>query len=324
MEAVADTPLYFSELAPIKTRSAFSEDCAVTLENVQQLLAEYHGPEWARCQVEHDGSRCNQEFQNGWLARRQDGKEGLIGRDCAEKYFNASETFRAERRRLTRDIRIESHFVVLSEILADKPGFAARLRNAAERLRVVSDAIKGLREALPREVVGTLDGMVKTRSATVFVEVQYIEMDENGEEKSSWRRRDIGNILGLTAWDGSLVRHAFEVPRLAARALNEVVVSRDQREGDLRTWREALEAFPACEGDAAKIERAAEEIQRSDSIALLCNLVSDHAKQRSIVRLLLRLRGEVTPKDYRVQNVLNEIHAQVRNRFGGRNFRPAH
>ena len=322
--SAVDSALFLSDLALIRNRPAFDVTCAITVENIQALLAEYHGAEWANCQVERDGKLCNHEFQNGWLARRDDGKEGMIGCDCAEKYFDANDRFRTERYRLNREIRIESHLFALQELLGDQAAYASRYKRASTRLRTALDELSELRDELPAEVVKALRDMVKTRATTVFVEVQYFETTEKGEQVSTWRRRDVGGVLGLVAWDETLVREVFTSLQRVREALDKVVVSKDQKESELRKWREGLEALPYCEREIERIDRGARDFLRPGNVALLCHLVANQTKQRDIARLTLKLSGERAPSDLRVQTRLNEILGLARERFKGCNFRVCH
>ena len=103
-------------------------------------------------------------------------------------------------------------------------------------------------------------------------------------------------------------------------ALEEVVIFPDEKESDLRNWRDALQTLPLSESAIERLEREAAEFRAPENITLLCHLVANHADQRSIAALMLQTRG-VIASDFRVQTCLNEIKSAVRQQFDGREFR---
>src|SRR5258706_3562013 len=129
------TALWYSDLSMLKQHHPqFDPDCSLPIDRFSALLAETRMKEVLVCQLEKNGSRCNQPHGKGWLALRKDGRKCLIGGDCANKHFNASEAFRAERNRLNHEIAIHDNLMALQELLKDREATGARIAKTREQL----------------------------------------------------------------------------------------------------------------------------------------------------------------------------------------------
>lgn len=84
-------------------------DASIPLTEFAGLVARYvfQRAEWVLCQLDEKGSVCRQEHGRGWIARRRDGKEGFIGRNCAHDHFGADANFSSEARRIDRELRVD-------------------------------------------------------------------------------------------------------------------------------------------------------------------------------------------------------------------------
>lgn len=318
-----DDTLIFTDFVSIKSRPHFDEQCSMTLDNFKSLVGAYQIREQLRCQVDRDGSRCNQEHFNGWLGRRNDDKEALIGVDCANKYFHANEKFRAERRRLSHDIRVDGLVTALRNHLSDKAAITARVDSAVKRLQDIRVVTRDFEQEFPGEVIHRLRDMFKSRNAVILIEVQNREPLKDVKVKITWERRVLTSMAGMGIWEG--LQNGFLPTTLAEikRAIAEAVVSKNQKEAQLRKWRESLDKLPLCEEMLSGIERSLSQFSTDENIALTCLLVKNYERQREVAEFILKRRGNSRPSQTQTQDFVNEVKASVRQQYGGRDFRIA-
>lgn len=320
------TALWYNDLSTLKQHHPqFDPDSSLPIEHFSALLAETRMKETLYCQLEKTGSRCNQPHGKGWLALRKDGHKCLIGGDCANKHFNASEAFRAERSRLNHEIAVHDNITALTELLKDRDATGARIAKAREHLSKYRDGVRFWKDSLPVDVVWRLRDHYKRSGerARIEVEVQYIEVEDDGEhkkEKITWPRRDVGTLLGLSIWDGTPIPPlSFELHEAEA-ARKEADLRPDQKLASLKKWRTALDRLPYCEEAIDRMNRSLADFGASANLALLCHLVKNEEQQREVVALILKRAGE-EPTAMRVLSVWNQIRQTVRKQNGERNFR---
>lgn len=318
------TPLLYTDLTTLKNqRPDFDPECVITIDNFAALISATLMREELTCQLDTpNGGRCNQPHHKGWLAKRKDGAECLIGGDCADKYFNANETFRAERHRMNHDLAVEAHLVALRELLKDSDAVQERVLQCRKRLSAYREALKELQEALPVQAVGQLRSFAKGGDrARVDVEVQYVvDIDEKGKEERRWETRGAGEIIGLSVWDISAVAELVRAIGAVDASRQEAVLDKRQRLQDLKRWREQLEQLPGCEQALERLDRTLEQFGSAANLSMLCFLVKNNDMQRQVVEVILKRQGE-QPAPMRVQDSLNRIHQHVRDQYGGNNFR---
>lgn len=319
------TALWYNDIATLTLEHPeFDPACTIPIEQFKALLARTAFKEKLLCQLEKEGSRCNQPHGNGWLALRKDGRKGVIGGDCADKNFNASETFLIERNRMNQEIAIQEILSALSVMLKDRNALAARIKKARDQLSKNRDAVKRLSDSLPMEVITGLRDYNKASGdrARISVDVQYVEIEEiegKKKERVSWRSREIGTLTGLSIWDGSAIPPIVAALSEADTARMEADLRPDQKLALLKKWRGALDQLQHTEAALERLDRSLADFCQSANLALLCHTVRNHDRQREIVRTLLTRAGEnSTP--LRVQSVLNDLKEAVRKENGGREF----
>jgi hypothetical protein len=162
--------------------------------------------------------------------------------------------------------------------------------------------------------------------ARIEVEVQYVELEEDGKdkkEKVTWRRREVGIILGLSIWDATSIAPLSLALHDAESARKEADLHPEQKLASLKKWRAALEQLPHSEEAIERMHRSLSDFGASANLALLCHLVRNEDRQREVVGVLLKRSGE-QPNEMRVQSVWNQIRQAVRKANGDRNFRVAY
>lgn len=324
------TALWYSDLSTLREQHPELDlDCSMTIEQFSALRAETHTKEKLICQLEKAGNRCNTPFNNGWLALRKDGRKVLIGCDCAEKHFHASDKFRAERNRIGQEIAVQENLVALAELLKDRHALGLRIAKARQQLNDYRSGVRSWSDSLPREVLWRLHDFRKASGdrARIEVEVEYveIEVDDKGKEKRkvTWQRREIGAVVGLTIWDSNAPIPLATTLHEADIARQEADLRPDQKLPLLKKWRAALDQLPHSEQQIERMHRALADFGASPNVALLCHVVKNEDRQREIVAVVLKRNGE-QPNTMRVGSAWNQIRQAVRKAVGDRNFRVAY
>src|SRR5579871_601346 len=203
---------YFRNFREIASREAFDADCEITVENFASLIGEYHfGEEEVSCQVRRldQSSRCSEGHKNGWLGRRKDGKEALIGIVCGSKYFHASSAFVAQRKRLNSELNINRYIERLQSTCGDT-AYAAELERTVGRLKAIRGAVGDWRERLPAQIVTRLLEMAKSGKTSVGVLFRYEDEDDDGNPKVDWIPDQIGAVSGVAIWDQGRLGALFQ------------------------------------------------------------------------------------------------------------------
>ncbi len=307
----------FIDFSEIENREKFSRDNLISVGTFGSLIGPYHFRDTVYCQVERNDSKCNHAHNWGWLARRNDGQEAIIGQDCANKYFNANQSFQSERRRIDSEIRVDSHLSALTELLRDKPALIARVGAASQRMKRLREAARGFQNLFTHEVKRRLSDMVKTGNHRVHVEVRVTEKDDDGKEKVVWRQREIGTLQGVDLWDESETTDLYQALNAIRTAADEAIVSRSEKERNLKLWRETIESLPRCEQRVAALEKALAALSETANVAMLSVLGRSHVNRTDLCAQALKCSGDPKPSHKKTDALAGALAAWVKQQTGG-------
>jgi hypothetical protein len=315
---------YFRSFSEIRLREAFDPDCEITVENFVSLIGEYHFAEdEVPCQVRpiDQSRRCFEEHKNGWLGRRKDGKEALIGRVCGTKYFHASSAFIAQRRRLARELNINGYIERL-QATRGASLYAEELERTIVRLRAVRTAAKDWEERLPTLIVSRLQRMVKSSNAAVGVEFRYEDEDDDGNPTVEWVSYQLGVVAGVAICDQARMGALFKVLHEIRDAHREARIDRSAGERDLRRWADKLDELPNCVGRVSELESALNSFREPSSLQLLCFTVANQDIAINMARVVIEEQhGGHAGAPVSPRTLYKELAADVRAHAGGRDFR---
>jgi hypothetical protein len=315
---------YFRDFREIASREAFDTACEITVENLASLIGEYHfAEEEVSCQVRRldQSSRCSEGHKKGWLGRRKDGKEGLIGRICGTKYFNASSVFVAQRRRITSELNVASYIERLNATKGD-PAYAGELERTIGRLRAVRAATGDWHERLPAQIVARLQEMARSGNPSVGVVFRYEDEDDDGNPKPDWVPDQIGAVSGVAVWDQGNVRALFHALHEIRDTLREAHIDRAAGERKLRLWADKLDELSSCTGRVTELESALESFSELSNLRLLCFLVHNQDIAMNVARVVIEQEsGAAAATPSAARALYKELSASVRTRAGGRDFR---
>jgi len=101
---MANSSESFASIDQITSRPNFSANLEISVDSFSSLIGRYYLSESVKCQVKAEHGICGQKHQRGYVGLTKDGKEGLIGGICGEKYFKEDTTFVQEMNRIDAEI----------------------------------------------------------------------------------------------------------------------------------------------------------------------------------------------------------------------------
>ncbi len=318
-----EMPKLFKDYDEIEKRENFNPDCGVTLDNFKSLIGPYVFSEKQGCQIDKPEGHCGRPHRRGWLGLTKDGEEALIGGHCARKYFQADANFAMEKRRINREISISDSLDTLNSLLSNRVRFEKSLETEFARMRQLRSSRKSLESRLPQRLLQALYAMAKTGSRSVSIQIQYIERDEGGNEKSEWVEQPMGNISGSSIWLYSSLGSVFALLTAIEKTLGEVTLTRDAGEKSLKKWSSTLSELSALTTAIDKLQADYASFIEFDNLMLLTFLIASRDEQVQIVRLALEYRGDSSPSDADAEKLLKKMEAEIRAGNGNRNFRVA-
>ncbi|MDE1981591.1 MAG: hypothetical protein KGI81_04565 [Betaproteobacteria bacterium] len=319
---MSERAISFHDLSEILKRNKFSLDNGIAVENFQSLIGPYHFPEEeAYCQVDRHGSRCKHRHHYGWLGRRNDGEEALIGRDCAIKYFNANTEFTMERKRVDQEVRIDSHVKALTELLQDKAALMNRVGMVLERVKSVRGRVRAVQDILTIDAKRRLNDMAKTGNRNVFVETRHVEKNEEGKEIIVWRQHGIGAIQGIIVWDGSVISEIYATLDSIKDTIEKARICDEEKEKNLQNWRETLEKLPRIEVSIAALEKGTVDFFTPDNATLLGLLGRAQTNRVKLCEIVLKANGMPNPSSKNINMLVEEMNERAKQLTGGKEYR---
>ena len=322
---MAEKPKYFRRFKEITDRDTFDPECEITVENFASLVGEVHlveDEQEIQCQVKQPDKRkrCEEGHKNGWLGRRKDGKEALIGRNCGIKYFHGHSEFNADRRRITRELNIDRYIERL-QATRGNPSYADELTRTIGRLKFVREEILHLQEILPKSIVWRIQEMVKLKNPTFGVRFRYEDEDDEGNLVPEWVPVTIGTIAGIAVWDQSQMALMFRGLYEIRDAHKEAQVSGDAGERKLRNWADKLDELSRHTTSVTDLESALDAFLEPSNLKNLCFLVPNQNDATKAARFSLERETGHTVTTEAAKKLFRELSTALQVRGGGRPFR---
>jgi hypothetical protein len=324
-------PVHFDHIDQIKkSRPAFDETCLITTQNFADLVGDYSFSEDAHCQVERKDSKgtlCGHEHRKGWVGRRKDGKEGLVGSSCGPTYFKDHADFEHHRAFVTRELDLDE-IISRLEVFAHDSAFLSRLDGCTEQLRSLRERSKQLVDSLPADVHERLKTMAKAGTASVNFEVNFptkVEDKRTGEirTKSSWVSQSISSVAGLATVDRArLISLGTELKAVRA-TFDSLDTRRDTGIRKLKAQVRTLDSLTMLESTVADLEAQFTAFEGPGNLANFWLLSRRQGSQFECLRVWATAMGLPNQSNNRLRAMLAEAEGKLRDANGGREVRPA-
>lgn len=274
-----------------------------------------------RCQLQNaSGAVCKQEHGRGWVARRKDGKEGFIGKDCAHRYFGTDSQFKEAAARATREIKIDSAIARIRERLED-PNYQPRVQTLRAQHEEISQLMQRYRRMWPDNLYQVLLNMAKTRNRDVLIEVRYIEKDDDGRALHRWEPTVLGRVSSPGIFSSSTLSDAEMLIRAAEVTLIEAKPSPDAKLKQLEHWAISLESVERSEALLSEVQRELAAFNSPENLKLLCWLVRSDDDTLSVIARAVEILNGASISAARALEIRREWSSEIRQANSGRDFR---
>ncbi|MGY3807864.1 hypothetical protein ACWNG8_12205 [Aeromonas veronii] len=288
-----DEILLISNMSEIESRPNFSPDDEMTLDDFSKLIAQYHLEETVRCQIHSDKGYCRNPHNNGWLAKKKDGKEVLIGKDCAQGYLGANDKFVLEKNRLNAEIRRKKLIDRLILLREDKT-LADRIDSAKDKVLHARKLIDAFRSRIPNSIERHLLNMMKTSVQDVLIELKWEQIDEDGNKEVRWIKTPLGKVQTCTFLDKSVIKELIEEINDIKGKYIEIIdldVNAQLGNNKLGVLVTKVENFNLLENNIDGMVDDFKRFIEVQNLRLLCYLPSRDDERLSIAEYILQYYG---------------------------------
>jgi predicted metal-dependent hydrolase len=326
---MSEPPTHFRNFQQIRDRKAFDDACVISKENFEDLVGDYDFDHDVKCQVERKGTKdilCGHDHQKGYLGRRIGGKEGLIGRVCADLYFEGHKAFAAKRSFVTRELAIDDLIFRLQSIQRDGT-FLSNVNALTERLRDAREKSKSLLEDLPRDIHERLRAMAKARNAILNIAVRFMEKvedDRTGKisEVANWVTQAAGSVSGIEIVDRTEIIRLGRALGALGEAFEALDTRRELGRTRLRSQLKILESIAEYESRLLTIEKQYQSFANPENLRNLWMLSRTQASQLACLRLAAHSVGATDLKESTLRTQLQQITRSLMQANSGRDIRP--
>ncbi|WP_297810735.1 hypothetical protein [uncultured Methylophaga sp.] len=255
----------------------------------------------------------------GYLVLTKNGKEALIGGTCGDKYFQLNEQYNIDKNWLEREIEISSRIEQITKTLDQK--YLSHLNKLSEQLNIQRREIFQLKTLLPSSVRKELQNMEKSKNPSVYIEIQYSEISDDGKRVQKWVSDKIGSINGTHIWlYEENIGTYFQLLHNLEETVPEIQPTSNTQLKVLRGWCRTLESIHEIDTAVQKISKSLYDFLKYENLALVTFLTKSRAEREMISKMIC---SYVSDND--ISNdpelLLNNIDKRIRQNYDNRNFR---
>ncbi|WP_447878527.1 hypothetical protein [Serratia fonticola] len=324
---MTDKPMFFSHHFEVAQRKDFDPTIELSPENCKGLLGRYVFGDSEICQVRTENGVCHQKHQHGWLGITFDGKEGLIGRCCAKKYFKADDNFQKETRRIDDELARIAAIERINSYLENKKIIMEQLVGLKKQLIDTRRYLEDMYKSIPAGVSKVIFDAQKTRNWSINVDVRYVStrkvnVDDEIVEREyyEWLPSTIGNFKRVSLASDVVsiilkikpVISAFEelcsinIDECPTRKLNEYV--------------KILSNINEIDSLTKKVSSETDIFKQPKNLDMLYYACDDEEEKFILVRYILKLNGNKTSDGY-IRLRMKRISERFETMYDGRVLR---
>jgi hypothetical protein len=314
-----------------RERSNLNTSSTMRVDQYATLVAECSFPDlhYVECQLIDDkGHACRQRFGKGWVARRADGVEVLIGGRCAQKHFlgaggESLKLFQTHSAELIRKNKLRDANARLEAFKTDSD-YALRLAESRARLTELQARAQRERDSLPHAVIERLRRMQRGGARSVPGVVRHkknVERDGKVIEVDDWRPFSFGVVASpqaIFASTYSAIAATLEAAEWALQAPSDSIAE------DLSALTTRLNTFSAALRTVVEIEEADHALRSystSENLQTVCWLAINEDDRRRVAMRALELNGKQA-KLHDAKLALLEWQRKIRSGNGDREIQP--
>lgn len=316
---MASTSESFGSFEQIISRDSFSNTTEVTVENFKSLIGRYYLSDQVQCQVKTERGLCGKKHNNGYVGLTKDGKEGLIGGDCGQKYFKEHTNFVQERKRIDAEIDRRENISKLKYYKENFLSVSSDYRNIDKKIKEAHELTAHLYNTLPNVVLTFLYQAQKSNNWRVLVDVQ---RHSRGEKMtSSW---NVETLCTLPPIPSAQVIHSLKV---RFENFNEVFIEacscqsiEELSTPKLNKYIRNISEISEIEGSINSSLEDTHNFIKDENIINLYYLCANTKEKKETVRSIIMLKGE-SPTEQLVEKTSKDIEKLVSKKFGNNQVR---
>ncbi|MBW3529267.1 hypothetical protein KO533_22270 [Shewanella sp. NKUCC05_KAH] len=309
---------FFERFFEVENRVAFSPDSFVTIENFSRLIGEYNFVEKVVCQVEKNGGKCGHLHNKGWLGITNSGHEVLIGHICANKYFKADKSFSIEKKRIRNEIDFQRYKKFIDECVLKQSEIEHEMNVAHDMLKDVRRLKSNIQSILPDMVVNFILNAEKTKNRSVYIDIKYIEVDENKKEIISWVKKEIGKVKSASFFMFKEINDYYSGINDVRLVFSQIKNSNEYKLRQLKSWSEKLGSRGDIISGIENISMECSKFIGLDNLNLLLFMTSDKNDRSKILDLINNFHNGCATN---AQQYIEYQELIIKQTIDGRDFR---
>lgn len=310
---MANSSESFASIDQIISRPNFSAKLQISVESFSSLVGRYHLSESVQCQVKTENGICGQKHQRGYVGLTKDGKEGLIGGICGEKYFKEDTLFVQEMKRVDAEIERRENIEKLSNY---KENFLYHSGIYAEFVTSIKDLKKKtdhLYNGLPDIVLAYLYQAQRTRNWDLHVDVLRHTKGKAGMT-SNWYIEKLCTFPPLpSAQQIQTLLGRFETLQTF---FNEACSSKIEELSTpaLKRYVRSLSEFSELEVLYTKVNKDTEEFMQQQNLYNLYYVCANSKDKLATVKAILTI-NILSPSNEIIKSTCDEIERLTKEKF---------
>lgn len=324
---MTEKSMFFSHHFEVVRRPCFDPSIELSPENCKGLLARYIFSDDEICQVRTKNGVCHQKHQHGWLGVTFDGKEGLIGRCCAKKYFKADDNFQKETKRIDDELARITAIERIKKYTDNKEKTIEWLKDIKNHLIDIRKFLEDMYKSIPGGVSKFIHDAQKTRNWSVNVDVGYINIRKenvDGEiiekEHYEWIPSSIGNLKRVSL-ASDVVSIILKIKPII-NTFEELLVSNidECTTKVLNDYAKTLSGIGDVESLTEKVSVETMSFKQSKNLDMLYYACDDEYEKLVLTKYILSLHNKSTSDGY-VRLRMKRIQDRFEAEFDGRMLR---
>lgn len=303
----------FASIDQITTRPNFSASLEITVDSFSSLVGRYHLSESVQCQVRSEHGICGQKHQRGYVGLTKEGREGLIGGMCGEKYFKEHTLFVQEKNRIDAEIDRRENIEKLLNYKENFLSLSSTFSEFTKNTKILKKTTDILYNGFPDIVLSYLYQAQRTKNWDLNVDVLRHTRGEKGMT-SSWYIEKLCTFSPLPSAQDiqSLIGRFENLQAIFNEACSSNIeeLSTPKLKGYVRN----LAEFTDYESLFEKFHADTENFVAEQSLDNLYYVCANNKEKSSTVKTILTLKTS-EPSDHQIRLKIDEIEQLTKAKF---------
>lgn len=312
-------PIIFKTREEILSRPDFDIKSSISIGNFDYIIGWFKFNDKERCQVLVKHANCNHEYLEGFVARNHDGKEGMIGCDCANSKFQASKRFSTEQSRIRKAVEWQQLMERAAFYAEQSANMISWLDLDLDYLNDMERLFQEIKNCFPNGLKDRFRYMVKTGRALVTIQLKYIETDEEGDH-ISWIDSHVGALQEIHLWNAdffSCYRKRLSSSRTALYEIKNAI--KTNHIAKLNATLKRLDDFKRAHEEICGIDKSIGNFCSIENMQLMYFMVKNKDFKSNIARAYY-IAKKTSPTNDRCKTLCEKIEQYIQQKVDSREF----